>query len=83
MVQIKIFAAATLLLGSAMSASAQPTGNPIPAQTSLALQQIQANCQAYELRMRRTAMMNKVLSANYNAQRVIDECLANPALANR
>jgi hypothetical protein len=82
-VQIKTLAAAALFLGSTMSASAQPLGDKIPTQASPALQQIQASCQAYEMRMRRTAMMNKVLSANYNAQRVIGECLANPELANR
>jgi hypothetical protein len=82
-VQTKTIAAAALLLGSTIAMTAEATADAVVARPELAVQQVQADCQAYEARMRRTAMMNKVLSANYNANRVINECLADPSIASR
>jgi hypothetical protein len=77
----KISLAAGLLLATAAMAQAQPVATPTP--TVSAYQGTQASCQAYEARMRRQAQLVKGLGANYNAQRVLNECLANPGLATQ
>jgi hypothetical protein len=79
----RTIAVAALTLGVAGAAGAQPIAGATAPQAVPPYQATLASCQAYEVRMRRTAQMNKVLSANYNAQRVIDQCLANPSLASQ
>jgi curli biogenesis system outer membrane secretion channel CsgG len=76
-------AVAVLMLATAGSAGAQPIAGATPGQAAPAYQATLASCQAYEAKMRRTALMNKVLSANYNAQRIMNECMANPNLASQ
>jgi hypothetical protein len=76
-------AVAVLMLATAGSAGAQPIAGATPAQAMPGSQATLASCQAYEAKMRHTALMNKVLSANYNAQRVMNECMANPSLASQ
>jgi hypothetical protein len=77
----KILLATTFVLAAVSVAQAQPVASPTPAQAAPAYQGTQASCQAYEARMRRQAQLVKGLGANYNPQRVLNDCMANPSLA--
>jgi hypothetical protein len=79
----RTIAVAVLLLASVGSAGAQPVAGATPSQATPAYQATLASCQAYEVRMRRMAQISKGLGANYNTQRVINDCMANPSLASR
>ena len=79
----RIIVASALVLfsiGPAGAGGAAPPGPPLPARQSPGVSTtpgLFAAVQACEAQMRRMAGLNKTLAANYNAERVHDECVTS------
>jgi curli biogenesis system outer membrane secretion channel CsgG len=79
----RTIAVAAFVLAAAGSVAAQPVAAPASAQAMPAYQGTLAKCQVYEARMRRMAQISKGLGASYNTQHVMNECMADPSLADK